>query len=221
MHDEPFVSTLGALTGNQALQQVKAGLKAIYLSGWQVAADANIAGEMYPDQSLYPVELGADGRAPDQQHVPARRPDPAHGRPGRHRLLRADRRGRRGRLRRRAERVRADEGDDRGGRGGRALRGPARVGEEMRSHGRQGAGADARGGREADRCASRGRLHGRADDPARAHRRGSRRPRHVGRRRQRQAVLHRRAHRRRASTGPATVSTRRCRAASPTRRTPT
>src|SRR3989449_6481323 len=55
LHEEPFVSSLGALTGNQALQQVKAGLKAIYLSGWQVAADANIAGEMYPDQSLYPV----------------------------------------------------------------------------------------------------------------------------------------------------------------------
>jgi isocitrate lyase len=49
------VATLGALTGNQAMQQVKAGLKAIYLSGWQVAADANLAGEMYPDQSLYPV----------------------------------------------------------------------------------------------------------------------------------------------------------------------
>jgi isocitrate lyase len=55
IHDEPYVNTLGALTGNQALQQVKAGLKAIYLSGWQVAADANISGEMYPDQSLYPV----------------------------------------------------------------------------------------------------------------------------------------------------------------------
>ena len=52
---EPYVHTLGALTGNQAMQQVKAGLKAIYLSGWQVAADANMAGEMYPDQSLYPV----------------------------------------------------------------------------------------------------------------------------------------------------------------------
>ncbi|MES2830713.1 MAG: isocitrate lyase [Pseudomonadota bacterium] len=52
---EPFVNTLGALTGNQAMQQVKAGLKAIYLSGWQVAGDANSAGEMYPDQSLYPV----------------------------------------------------------------------------------------------------------------------------------------------------------------------
>ena len=55
LQEEPFVNTLGALTGNQALQQVKAGLKAIYLSGWQVAADANIAGEMYPDQSLYPA----------------------------------------------------------------------------------------------------------------------------------------------------------------------
>jgi isocitrate lyase len=52
---EPFVNTLGALTGNQAVQQVKAGLKAIYLSGWQVAGDANTAGQMYPDQSLYPV----------------------------------------------------------------------------------------------------------------------------------------------------------------------
>ncbi len=53
---EPYVNTLGALTGNQALQQVKAGLKAIYLSGWQVAGDANSAGQMYPDQSLYPVD---------------------------------------------------------------------------------------------------------------------------------------------------------------------
>ena len=55
LHTEDRVSALGALTGNQAVQQVKAGLKAIYLSGWQVAADANVAGEMYPDQSLYPV----------------------------------------------------------------------------------------------------------------------------------------------------------------------
>jgi isocitrate lyase len=55
LHTEPFVNTLGALTGNQAVQQVKAGLKAIYLSGWQVAADANLAGQMYPDQSLYPA----------------------------------------------------------------------------------------------------------------------------------------------------------------------
>lgn len=55
LHDEPFINALGALTGNQAVQQVKAGLKAIYLSGWQVAADANLSGNMYPDQSLYPA----------------------------------------------------------------------------------------------------------------------------------------------------------------------
>ena len=55
LHTEPYINTLGALTGNQAMQQVKAGLKAIYLSGWQVAADANVAGDMYPDQSLYPA----------------------------------------------------------------------------------------------------------------------------------------------------------------------
>jgi len=56
LHERDFVNALGALTGNQAMQQVKAGLKAIYLSGWQVAADANLAGQMYPDQSLYPAD---------------------------------------------------------------------------------------------------------------------------------------------------------------------
>jgi len=55
LHEEPFVNALGALTGGQALQQVKAGIKAIYLSGWQVAADANLSESMYPDQSLYPT----------------------------------------------------------------------------------------------------------------------------------------------------------------------
>ncbi|WP_423408848.1 isocitrate lyase [Heyndrickxia sp. MSNUG] len=55
VNEEGFVNALGALTGNQAVQQVKAGLKAIYLSGWQVAADANLSGNMYPDQSLYPA----------------------------------------------------------------------------------------------------------------------------------------------------------------------
>ena len=55
LQTEDYINALGALTGNQAMQQVKAGLKAIYLSGWQVAADANIAGQMYPDQSLYPA----------------------------------------------------------------------------------------------------------------------------------------------------------------------
>jgi isocitrate lyase len=56
LHTEAYVHALGALTGNMAVQQVRAGLKAIYLSGWQVAADANTAGQMYPDQSLYPVD---------------------------------------------------------------------------------------------------------------------------------------------------------------------
>src|SRR6202030_1489516 len=56
LHTEPYVNALGAMTGNQAVQQVQAGLKAIYVSGWQVAADANNAGQMYPDQSLYPAD---------------------------------------------------------------------------------------------------------------------------------------------------------------------
>jgi len=56
LHERPYLQALGAMTGNQALQQVKAGLDAIYLSGWQVAGDANSAMEMYPDQSLYPVD---------------------------------------------------------------------------------------------------------------------------------------------------------------------
>jgi isocitrate lyase len=56
LHELPYVHSLGAMTGNQAMQQVKAGVPAIYLSGWQVAADANDAGQMYPDQSLYPVD---------------------------------------------------------------------------------------------------------------------------------------------------------------------
>src|SRR5215469_12542769 len=54
LHEEPYVAALGALTGNQAVEMASAGLKAIYLSGWQVAADANLSGQMYPDQSLYP-----------------------------------------------------------------------------------------------------------------------------------------------------------------------
>ena len=58
LHTENFVPTLGALTGGQAVQMVKAGLKGIYLSGWQVAADGNLAGHTYPDQSLYPSNSG-------------------------------------------------------------------------------------------------------------------------------------------------------------------
>ena len=60
LHSEPFINALGAVTGNQAMQMVRAGLKAIYLSGWQVAADANTAGAMYPDQSLYPANAAPE-----------------------------------------------------------------------------------------------------------------------------------------------------------------
>ena len=168
-------------------------------------------------------QLGAAGRAADQQHVHARRPDPAHGRQGATiDYLRADRRRRRSRIRRRAERVRADEGDDRGGRRGRALRGPARVGQEVRPHGRQGARADARGGREAR--SRRGSpptcmgvptiLLARTDAEAAD-------LRDLRRRRQRQAVPAPASARSKASTGRATASSRRSRAVSPTRRTPT
>src|SRR5213075_1594174 len=60
LNEEPFVAALGAMSGNQAMQQVRAGLKAIYLSGWQVAADANTASAMYPDQSLYPANAAPE-----------------------------------------------------------------------------------------------------------------------------------------------------------------
>ncbi|OCC25076.1 isocitrate lyase [Croceicoccus estronivorus] len=60
LRNEPYINALGALSGNQAMQMVRAGLKAIYLSGWQVAADANTAGAMYPDQSLYPANAGPE-----------------------------------------------------------------------------------------------------------------------------------------------------------------
>src|ERR1700710_2751059 len=60
IHEEDFVNALGAMSGNQAMQQVRAGLKAIYLSGWQVAADTNTASAMYPDQSLYPANAAPE-----------------------------------------------------------------------------------------------------------------------------------------------------------------
>jgi isocitrate lyase len=77
LHTKSFVPTLGALTGNQAVQQVKAGLKAIYLSGWQVAADANLAGQMYPDQSLYPANSVPAVVKRINQALAARRSNPS------------------------------------------------------------------------------------------------------------------------------------------------
>ena len=95
--------------------------------GWQVAADANTAGQMYPDQSLYPVDSVPNVVKRINALAAARRPDRARRRQARARLVRADHGRRRGRLRRPAQRLRADEGDDRGRRRGRALRGPARL----------------------------------------------------------------------------------------------
>ena len=122
-----YIPALGALTGNQAMQMVQAGLKAIYLSGWQVAADANLAGQMYPDQSLYPANSAPDLvrninntlRRADQIQTQEGKGDTYWFAP--------DRGRRRGGLRRRAQRLRAGEGDDRGRRGGRPPRGPALV----------------------------------------------------------------------------------------------
>ena len=221
IHRPQGVRSLGALTGNQAVQQVKAGLEAIYLSGWQVAADANLAGQMYPDQSLYPADSVPHVVRRINQALTARRPDPPRRGAPRDRLVRADRRRRRGGLRRRAERLRAHEGDDRGGRRGRALRGPARVREEVRAHGRQGAAADRAGRAQPHRRAARRRRARRPDDPARADRRRGRGHDHERRRPRRRASSSPASAPRRASTRPTRASTRRSPAAWPTRPTPT
>ena len=120
LHTEDYINALGALTGGQAVEMVKAGLQAIYLSGWQVAADANLSEQVYPDQSLYAANSvpavvrrinNALRRADQIEWAESER----HGRPnGTAALDGADRRRRRGRLRRRPQRLRADEGHDRG-----------------------------------------------------------------------------------------------------------
>ena len=148
LNTEDYINALGALSGAQAVEMVKAGLQAIYLSGWQVAADANLSEQVYPDQSLYAAtsvpavvrRINNALRRADQIEWAESgggrrggRPPPLDG---------PDRGRRRSRLRRRPQRLRADEGHDRGRRGRRALRGPAVVGEEVRPHGRQGPGSD-------------------------------------------------------------------------------
>src|SRR5271169_4217607 len=127
---EPFVNSLGAVTGNQAMQQARAGLPAIYLSGWQVAADANTAGAMYPDQSLYPANAGPELCRRINRAL-ARADQIEHAEGG------AERGRRRGRIRGTAQRLRDHEGIHRSRRCGRAFRGPARVGEEVWSPWRQ------------------------------------------------------------------------------------
>ena len=121
LHAEPYVPALGTLTGNQAVEQVQAGLKAIYVSGWQIAADGNLAGQMYPDQSLYPANsVPAVVRA---INAALARADQIQTREGAGDIYwYAPDRGRcGGGIRRPAERVRADEVDDRSGRGRRAF----------------------------------------------------------------------------------------------------
>ncbi len=190
LHDEPFVNALGAMTGNQAMQQVRAGLKAIYLSGWQVAADANTAGAMYPDQSLYPANA-----APE--------------------LCR-----RINRTLRRADEIEASEGKVsrdwyapivadaeagfggplnsfeimkafiEGRRRGRPLRGPARLGEEVRPPRRQGPDPHRRARAQPRRRPPRGRRDGRAHAHRGPHRRRVGAAHHLGRGRAR-PPLHR------------------------------
>ena len=115
LHTESYVAALGAMTGNQAIQQVKAGLQAIYVSGWQVAADANDAGQMYPDQSLYPASSVPNVARRINQALS--RADQIHHAQGKNGMcwfapLIADAEaGFGGSL----ERLRADEGDDRSG----------------------------------------------------------------------------------------------------------
>ena len=153
VNTEPFVNTLGALTGNQAMQQVKAGLKAIYLSGWQVAGDANIAGEMYPDQSLYPANsvpkvvkrINNTFTRADQIQWSEGKDDIDYFAP-----IVADAEAGFGGVLNAFELMKSMI---EAGAAGRALRRPAGLGEEVRPHGRQGAGADARSGRQARRRA--------------------------------------------------------------------
>ena len=139
------------------MQQVRAGLKAIYLSGWQVAADANLSGQTYPDQSLYPANsVPAVVRRLNQALLRADQIERAEG-GAEDRLAAPDRRRRGSGVRRTAQRVRADEGDDRSRRGGGAFRGSALQREEVRTPGRQGAAADRSVHPDSRRGAPRGR----------------------------------------------------------------
>ena len=193
-HTEDYVNALGAVTGNQAMQMVRAGLKAIYLSGWQVAADANTAGAMYPDQSLYPANAGPElCRRINRTLQRADQIEHAEG--GAHaRLVRADRRRRRGRLRRPAQLLRDHEGLYRGRRRGGPFRGPARLREEVRPSRRQGADPDP-GAYPQPRLRPPRRRRLRRPDPGRRPDRRRERPAdHLRRRRARPRMADRRAH---------------------------
>ena len=189
-----FVNALGALTGNQAVQMVKAGLQAIYLSGLASRRRRQPRGTDVPRSEPLSGQLGSQRRAPHQPGSAARRPGSALGTIRRHSLVRTDRRRRRGRVRRPAQRVRADEVHDRGRSGGSPFRGPTRQREEVRPLGREGARPDAVVHPHAQRGALGGRRARRPDRPDRAHRRRRGRPGHQRRRRSRPAFPDRRAH---------------------------
>ena len=171
LHEQTYVRALGALTGNQAVQQVKAGLQAIYLSGWQVAADANLAGHTYPDQSLYPANsVPAVVRRINNAMIRADQIAWANGenrdRPGELIVpIVADAEAGFGA----AERVRADEADDHGRCRRRALGRSARFGEEMRAPRRQGAHSHQTARPDSQRRSARGRHHGHRNLDHRAH----------------------------------------------------
>ena len=219
LHDRPYVAALGASTGNQAVQQVRAG------PGGDLPV--RLAGRRRREPR--PPDVPRPGPVPGQQRprggrghqrrAAARRPDRPRRRQGRDRLARPDRRRHGGRLRRPPQRLRAHQGDDRGGRRRRAPRGPARVREEVRPHGRQGAAADLLAHPQPRRRPPRrGRLR-HLDADHRPHRRRRGRHADLRRRRARPRVPHRRAHRRGLLPHQRRASSRRSRAASPTRPT--
>ena len=190
--------------------------------GWQVAADANLAGQTYPDQCLYPANsVPAVVRRINNALLRADQIALGRGRRSDTGLAGADRRRRRGRLRRPAQRLRADEGDDRGRRRRRALGGPARLREEVRPPRRQGARPDEPAHPHAQRGPARGRRRRRADDHRRPHRRARRDAARPATSTSATAVPHRRAHRRGLLPGAQRHRAGRSPAASPTRRTPT
>ena len=162
------------MTGNQAIQTVQAGLKAIYCSGWQVAGDANTAGEMYPDQSLYPVD--SVPRMVERINNALLRTDQIHHVDGKSGIdwlapIIADAEAGFGGNLNAFELTKALI---QRGRGGRAFRGSTVLREEVRTPGRQGAGVDRRSDQQAGGGAARGRRARRADRDHRPHRRGRR-----------------------------------------------
>ncbi len=163
IHEDDFVNALGALSGNQAMQMVRAGLKAIYLSGWQVAADANTASAMYPDQSLYPANAGrslpsaSTARCSAPTRSRHRRARAFRSRPGSRRSSPTPKPVSAGR----STAFEIMKAYHRGGRRGRALRGPARLGKEVRPSRRQGADPDRRAYPQPQRRAARRRRDGR------------------------------------------------------------